>query len=255
MLEHDPNQLETTAIPNLPSETVSGSAYIEGYLDGYLDQVCAPLKAAMPEARSNEYRAEMRIHLKERIAAYQELGATPEQAIADALRQFGDSGYIARHWQQECERTVPTAVLEQSTRTALCYFGIAALMQSGLSLILFQPSLRTLPLPFFRIIWGLWLFGLPTVAGSAVGLRAKRPVYGTLSALGLLFLPLMLFNQLWAYLLFHLHLFTVPDPSQAGALEGILQFTGLMLAGSVSACNCSLLRRVCTRLRNRLALR
>jgi HAAS len=65
----------------------------------YLDRVGASLAGLLPEERRAELRAELRDHLEALIAAHEELGASPEEAVTAALRQFGGADDLARAWR------------------------------------------------------------------------------------------------------------------------------------------------------------
>jgi hypothetical protein len=64
-----------------------------------------PLVGVAPYARRQELRAELRAHLLSMVAAYEELGSPPEEAIGQALRQFGDPRRLGRRWAREWKRT------------------------------------------------------------------------------------------------------------------------------------------------------
>src|SRR5438105_1069741 len=68
--------------------------------DEYLAQLSRQLDLA-PHAWSRELRQELRQHLEALVAAHMELGSSPEEAIAAALRQFGDPVLIGRRLSRE----------------------------------------------------------------------------------------------------------------------------------------------------------
>jgi hypothetical protein len=68
--------------------------------DEYLGQLSRPLGLA-PHEWSDELRQELRQHLEALVAAHIELGSSPEEAVAAALRQFGDPVLIGRRLSRE----------------------------------------------------------------------------------------------------------------------------------------------------------
>ena len=75
-------------------------------LEAYLDEMERPLSALTPEARA-EAREEARQHLLSLIAAHEELGSAPEEALETALRQFGHPARLGRKLAHESCRPVP----------------------------------------------------------------------------------------------------------------------------------------------------
>jgi hypothetical protein len=72
--------------------------------DVRIDAYCAQLDArlvGMPEAQRRELEQELRQHLAALVAAYEELGRTPEEATAAALARFGDPVRIGRRLARE----------------------------------------------------------------------------------------------------------------------------------------------------------
>jgi hypothetical protein len=69
-------------------------------IEEYLDRIDAPLIGHVPRARRLELRAELALHLDALVEAHQELGATPDEAVTDALRQFGDPLHVGQEWRQ-----------------------------------------------------------------------------------------------------------------------------------------------------------
>jgi hypothetical protein len=72
--------------------------------DEYLTQLSTQLKLA-PHEWSGELRQELRQHLEALVAAHMELGSSPEEAVAAALRQFGDPVLIGRWLSHESRRS------------------------------------------------------------------------------------------------------------------------------------------------------
>jgi len=70
-------------------------------VEAYLDQLLVPLARNLSDFHREELRRELRTHLWERVDAYRELGQSDEEAVTEALKQFGGSGDFARQWRQE----------------------------------------------------------------------------------------------------------------------------------------------------------
>jgi hypothetical protein len=80
-------------------------------VEAYLDQVLAPLTRHLSAFHQQELRRELRTHLSERVSAYQELGMTEDDAVTEALRQFGGAEDFLRQWQQEWRETPSSLTL------------------------------------------------------------------------------------------------------------------------------------------------
>jgi len=94
------------------------------HLEDYLDRVVTPLMDDVPRARRRELRAELSAHLEALIEAHIELGSTPEEAVAAAIRQFGSPRQVGKQWLREWRREQP-AGLRSALHTAriglLCF--------------------------------------------------------------------------------------------------------------------------------------
>ena len=101
-----------------PEPLASGPRRVEAYLD----QILAPLTRRLSPSRRDELRRELREHLWARVDAYQELGQSEDEAVTEALRQFGGAEDFLRQWHREWMKTTPQATLRevwQATRCAL----------------------------------------------------------------------------------------------------------------------------------------
>ena len=58
-------------------------------VEAYLDQILAPLARRLSPFHREELRRELREHLWARVDAYRELGQSENEAVTEALRQFG----------------------------------------------------------------------------------------------------------------------------------------------------------------------
>lgn len=216
---------------------VGNSARVEAYLD----QVLAPLTRRLSALHQQELRRELRTHLWERVSAYQELGMAEDDAVTEALRQFGGAEDFLRQWQQEWRRTPPQAVLRETgiaTRCALL-LSLPALLITCLGSPLWGAMTGGIWVPLWIQSWpiayvgfGLYLVLLPIVVGAAVGrLAPQRAGLGMLAALtveivltGCSLLPAML-NSGWlterlSEQIFLCSIFWLPLACTSAALNG-----------------------------------
>ncbi len=70
-------------------------------LEAYLDQLLVPLARNLSGFHREELRRELRAHLRGRVDAYLEMGHAEEDAVTEALRQFGGAEDFTRQWRQE----------------------------------------------------------------------------------------------------------------------------------------------------------
>jgi hypothetical protein len=154
-------------------------------IEDYLDQIYAPLVGWVPYASRTELRAELQAHLESLVAAYQELGSSPDTAVRAALAQSGDPQAMAREWVREWERILPRRKAPPAwyaTLVALGCFAVAARLFFGL-IVAAQAGA---PVP-------MWLgyavsVLLPLLAGLTTGVLSRaRSVQAVLAALVLLF--------------------------------------------------------------------
>ncbi len=170
-------------------------------VDAYLDQVLAPLTRRLSRSQQEELRRELNAHLWERINASQELGQSEDDAVTEALRQFGGAEDFLKQWRREWLKTTPLATLREigaATCTALLLSLPALLMTCPGSLVwphtLFVNQLdwmpdwlRLTPVAYVTSGWtsfGLNLIILPLAVGAAAGrLAPQRAAVGMLAAL------------------------------------------------------------------------
>ena len=168
-------------------------------MEAYLDQMLAPLTRGLSAFHQGELRRELRAHLWERVDAYQELGQPEDDAVTEALRQFGGADDFTRQWQREwrtMERTstgreigaatltalklcVPLLVLAWIAARLLGYIVINALPST------YAGSLLTLYANSLLAIGGAGFFHLSLWSGLVHGRRTpKRGGVGMFAALG-----------------------------------------------------------------------
>ncbi|MCW3050977.1 MAG: hypothetical protein JWN14_147 [Chthonomonadales bacterium] len=253
MLENHQPEQQGILKPSLPSNDPS----LEPRIEAYLDEVCASFKPGLPEETRSALRAEMRVHLEERVAANVELGDTQKAAVSRALEQFGESKQVGRAWQRERRGTLLAkgASAKLSGRIALLLYvpscALALFLLQVVNTIVLGMSagyMSAQTVPTIEAISYIAAFLLPVPAGLLTGLlahgRAVRTVFRTLC---LLWLPM-----------------TVCYAFRPSAGQSPLQSAGAMLLsfglfwipiGCVSAGVGGWLRKQTTRLKQRLVLR
>ena len=82
-------------------------------VEAYLDQILAPLARRLSPFHRDELRRELREHLWARVDAYRELGQSEENAVTEALRQFGGAKDFTRQWRREWMKTPPRVTLRE----------------------------------------------------------------------------------------------------------------------------------------------
>jgi len=188
--------------PNAPpaGQTSAGPACSDPRIEDYLDQVGAPLIGWVPYAARMELRAELQAHLESLVAAYQELGSSPDAAVREALAQSGDPQAVAREWVREWELVLPRRKATpawRSTLVALGCFGLATNLALGL--IAVAQTSQPMGQLWNLLVFGALLLVLPFIAGLATGLLSPaRPARGAVSALALLIPPTSLLLP-WAF--------------------------------------------------------
>jgi hypothetical protein len=163
----------------------------EGLIEEYLDRVCARLVDDVPRERRLELRAELKAHLEALVDAHQEIGASPQEAIAAALVQFGDAAVVGREWARSWkgQGRRPGREALRATMAALLTFGIA----NSLSLVLLMMAQSG----GWRdgLLWGglfpTVAFLLPALAGLATGLVVRGEAARASVIALLLILPTM----------------------------------------------------------------
>jgi hypothetical protein len=192
MLEHHPQSQETSP-QILPVETHSlerksaDSRLAEQWLEDYMDHIYAPLVGRLSYERRQEIRAEIESHLRQYIAAHQELGSTLEEATQAALRQYGKPSHVAEQWLNACQEAPPQTWYSSVKPVKPAFLrGVVAL---GSSITLWMLLCVLLDRPFMEprpeIGATLATIGclLPFVSGFLIGRKTQsRPVLGMLLA-------------------------------------------------------------------------
>ena len=168
-------------------------------VEAYLDQLLVPLARNLSPFHRAELRRELRTHLWGRVDAYRELDYSEEDAMTEALKQFGGAGDFARQWRQEwviSKQRSAWAEIYQASLSAL-RLSVPALAATWLGVYLLgravMNALPTAYLGSLLIVYdyallglsGTVLFGTSLWTGSIQGRRApKRSGWGMFAALG-----------------------------------------------------------------------
>lgn len=178
-------QADVAALPEAASNRI----------EDYLDHVCAPLVDSVPYEARRALRREMKQHLDATIAAHSELGSTPEQAVTQALTQFGDARQIARHWLNESQyASLAAKPLSRVTATliALGMLSFTTFSAGGLAM---------LPGPGFAGLIGAIFLLSALTGGLATGVLLRaHAVRATVSATIVISVgALVIFTALWGW--------------------------------------------------------
>ena len=101
-------------------------------VEDYLDHLCAPLVGVVPRPERVALREEAGLHLDGLIAEHLAEGVSPEEAVANALADFGEPWRVGQSWVDEWCRGVPQGRLARLAGTAIirtfAWFGLASLV-------------------------------------------------------------------------------------------------------------------------------
>ena len=94
----------------------------EQRVEAYLDHILAPLSRSLSLFHQAELRRELRAHLRGRVDAYRELDYSEDDAVTEALKQFGSAEDFLKQWRREWMQAARPDVqggLWQATLTGL----------------------------------------------------------------------------------------------------------------------------------------
>ena len=196
----------------------------EAEIEDYLDHFSAPLVGRVSYQQRTKMRNDLRHQMEQVIAAYQELGSSRAEAVAETLQQFRQSSNIS---QTTVERTQPVQteaipyVAKSGLIISLKCFGLSALFE----IIVFTILANAMSGNSGNFTSLIYLLGMapPMLAGIFVGYRnSNRILRAVLKAHLLLIVPVAV-------------LMTVPAPTTPGhVLEVISTVTGMWFATSVA---------------------
>lgn len=160
-------------------------------LEGYLKEVAGHL-AGMPAARRAEELREVRTHLENAVIVGREMGQTEDEAVRDALAQFGTPEALGENlvwaWRRERIRQ-----MRNFWGAAACAVAVT-ILTAHLPLwihtrLLPNPGRGFLQPPFsalFWSAWAIWLTPMFLLVGGVSGLLfPKRAVAGVVAGLTL----------------------------------------------------------------------
>ncbi len=160
----------------------------ENRVEAYLDQLLVPLARNLSPFHQDELRRELRAHLWGRVEAYRELDYSEEDAMTEALRQFGGAKDFARQWRREWISTKPRVTVREVWESA----------RHALRPSLLGVTVGFLPCPFLHmcftnlegsaagtllykfadvVVWGWFLFAfllMPLLVGVKQGRRTPE---------------------------------------------------------------------------------
>lgn len=168
-------------------------------VEAYLDQILLPLGHNLSGFHREELRRELKAHLWERVDAYRELGCSENDAVTEALRQFGGAEDFTRQWRVEwlaLDRQGAGRELGAATWSALRLSVPMLLASWGLARLLVWLVINCLPTTYLGAlgivygnrllaVGGAGFFHLSLWSGLVHGRRTpKRGGTGMFAALG-----------------------------------------------------------------------
>lgn len=164
-------------------------------VEAYLDAVLASLPRHLSALQLDELRRELRTHLWSRVAAYEELGQTEDDAVTEALSQFGGGKDFVKQWRREWKKPTKRITVREvweATVPALALSAVALVLAS-LPVVFsycqyhfYGPNcwLSTNYRVFGDMLWPSLLFALPVLLGGvAAKYVPKNAVVGVFAAL------------------------------------------------------------------------
>ncbi len=159
-------------------------------VEAYLDQILKPLARRLPSFHRGELRRELRQHLWARVDAYRELGLAEDEAVTEALGQFGGADDFLQEWQREwaiAARSTARREFWQATLTGLrLSFPILLLACTPVIVWVSQAPSYGLQIPWLKawldrdsallgsiLAWMDFVI-LPMALGIAIGRRTPR---------------------------------------------------------------------------------
>ncbi len=221
-------------------------------VEAYLDQILAPLTRRLSPFHQDELRRELREHLWARIEAYRELDHSEDEAVTEALRQFGGAEDFLRQWRREWTKSPQKITLREVWEAARSAFrpslsGIAGACLPFILIHVLYLNLHGSPIGallygardvLFWVLVGFSFLLLPALVGARQGRRTpKRAGIGMLAALTTEFLV--------AGLLYEVAVWTLPGgvwtsplgadvQMDSGSLFGVMA-TWIPVAGGAAA--------------------
>ncbi len=175
-------------------------------VEAYLDAVLTSLPRRLSPFQLDELRRELRTHLWERVAAYEELGQTEDDAVTEALTQFGGGKDFVKQWRREWTKPAKRITVREVWKAMRfsflpTLFGLAAAILPVVLVVgtvyalqgspaeVFMFSVRT---PIYWLVNVFALVGIPVSLGirqerrlpgqAVVGLWTSLSVIGTVAS-------------------------------------------------------------------------
>ncbi len=163
-------------------------------VEAYLDVILAPLARRLSPFHREELRRELRAHLWARVEAYRELGQPEDEAVTEALCQFGGAEDFTRQWLREWTKTPSRVTLHEvweAARPALRLSLVALLLAPAtVALAGFLAFQSQIGGPFLGALFNVYLISVVFLSPVALGLAqrhqaARRPGSGMFAALSM----------------------------------------------------------------------
>lgn len=182
-------------------------SYAPRRVEAYLDAVLTSLPRRLSAFQISELRRELRTHLWERVAAYEELGQTEDEAVTEALQQFGGGKDFVTQWRRGWTKTPHRVTLREICEATRISFrptlnGLAAAILPVVLVVGSYSALHGSPAGAFMfsirapIYWSVNVFafvGMPVLIGirqerrlpgrAVIGLTAMLSVLGLVASL------------------------------------------------------------------------
>lgn len=181
------------------------SALDETLLENYLDQLCAEF-SDLPAAWQAEQREELDAHLRTMSDACSELGSEPNQALREALHQFGEPAQVGRamarkYWPSDIRSDSFLLALTTAIVWLLGLFGTASLAHIlwGYWLLTMGAGSHSFSFDIWQMVGNLIVFFPAVISGCMTGLATpKHSVLAMLIAVPLLFIAVCCYGHIYA---------------------------------------------------------
>ena len=144
MLRHS-NEPENEYVSNYQPAFL-GNPRLEADIEDYLDHFSAPLVGKVSYEVRTRMRSELRLQIEQIVVAYQELGSSRAEAVAETLQQFRQSAQAAPLIQKQTKTLAPMPLVKSRDRwlALKCLGGSTSI---AVALFTLMSSGNTLPDP------------------------------------------------------------------------------------------------------------
>ena len=199
MLRHA-NEPENEYVSNYQSSFL-GNPCLEADIEDYLDHFSAPLVGKVSYELRTKMRSELRLQIEQIVVAYQELGSSRAEAVAETLQQFRQSAQVAPLVLKQTQTLAPMPLVKSRERwlALKCLGGSTSI---AATLFTLMSNGNTLPDPSIQyLILGV-MSVCPVIGGLLLGYKNPNRVLREMIKSNFLFaVPLFLF--FWSFLTLH----------------------------------------------------